>query len=90
MYPKVIFRHMNFWDMTQCCPLESTDVLEEHVAFNLLLYASYCLTYSSAAKIKAIRSSETPIDFQRTTRRIFQNTAVRASDPEMLFYVSTK
>jgi hypothetical protein len=34
----------------------------------------YCLTYSSALKMEATRSSETSVDFPRTTRRYIAET----------------
>jgi hypothetical protein len=52
-----------------------------------------CLAYSSTMKMVAIYSSETPVDFQRSTQhyvpevRTLHNTDVRTSDPTCCVYM---
>jgi hypothetical protein len=65
-----------FWDITPCRSL-STDGSEEHVATDskhspmpaTCFMLVYSLAYHSALQIEATCSSETSVNFQRTTRR---------------------
>jgi hypothetical protein len=75
----------SFQDVTPSGPRNSVDVSEKHL--HRLLLAGFFLVYSSTLKMETIYSSETLVDFRRTTRLMSQKTElsigapVRASDP---------
>jgi hypothetical protein len=63
-----------FWDRTQCSPLKINQRFGGTYCLHLLCFPPSltlisCSAYSSALKMEAIFSSETSVEFQRTTRR---------------------
>jgi hypothetical protein len=66
----VVMKSTIFWDITPCSPLKVKLCLP--LAFTLVS----CSAYSSTLKMLAICSSETVIDFQRTTRRYIPEESI--------------
>jgi hypothetical protein len=62
-----------FWDITACNPLSGNRRFGGTCRFHLCLPSAFtlvsCSAYSSTLKMEAIWSSETSVDFQRTTQR---------------------
>jgi hypothetical protein len=73
----VLMKSTIFWDITPCSPLKDNRHFEGtcrlYLQRALCLPHAFtlvsCLACSSTLKMKATRSSQTSVDFQRTTRR---------------------
>jgi hypothetical protein len=88
IFTGVVMKSSISWDIISCSPLkvnwrfrETFRLLLQEFSLSSIFMLVTCLAFSSILKMKEICSSETSVDFQRTTRQCMPgNTALILSD----------